>query len=69
MIGRIIPYSQVFVSLTLDLEEASVLSDVLGSLLEQQDEDKKKLVRELLLALDSNLEKAAAYQTRKAKDP
>lgn len=65
MIGRIIPYSEVFVSVTLTLDEAAALSDMVSSL-KHKDPSVKKVAAALGAVLEENLERAAAYKARKA---
>lgn len=65
MIGRIIPYSEVFVSLTLSLDEAAALNDMANSL-KHKDPAVQKVASELGAVLEENLERAAAYKARKA---
>jgi hypothetical protein len=66
MIGRIIPYSEVFVSVTLTLDEAAALSDMVSSLKAHQDANVQKAATDLLTLLEENLERAAAYKARRA---
>jgi len=65
MIGRIIPYSEVFVSLTLSLDEAAALNDMVNSL-KHKDAAVQKVASELGAVLEENLERAAAYKARRA---
>ncbi len=66
MIGRIIPYSEVFVSLTLDLDEAVALADLVSSLKTHKDASVQKVATELLATLEESLERAASYKARKS---
>lgn len=64
MIGRIIPYSEVFVSVTLSLDEAAALNDMVSSL-KHKDPAVQKVASELGVVLEENLERAAAYKARR----
>lgn len=66
MIGRIIPYSEVFVSLTLNLDEAAALTDLVSSLKTHKDASVQRVATELLATLEESLDKAAAYKARKS---
>jgi hypothetical protein len=66
MIGRIIPYSEIFVSLTLSLDEAAALADLLGGLKPHKDSGTQKTAVDLREALEENLERAAAYKARRS---
>lgn len=66
MIGRIIPYSEVFVSLTLNLDEAAALTDLVSSLKAHKDASVQRVAAELLATLEESLDKAAAYKARKS---
>lgn len=65
MTGHIIPYSKVFVTLTLTLDEAAALSAMANNL-KHKDPSVQKVAAELGAVLEENLEKAAAYQARRA---
>lgn len=65
MIGRIIPYSKVFVSVTLSLDEAAAISDMVNSL-KHKDPHVQKVSMELGAVLEENLERAAAYNARRS---
>ncbi len=65
MIGRIVPYSEVFISVTFELDEAAAISDLLGSLRASKDAATQKAVKELGTVLEEQLERAAAYKTRR----
>lgn len=65
MIGRIIPYSEVFISVTMSLDEAAAISDVLSGLRAQKDAALQTPVKELQTTLEENLDRAAAYKARK----
>lgn len=68
MIGRIVPYSEVFISVTLSLDEAAALSDYLeiaaapgGAM-----KDLVQPVLDLQETLTENLKRAEAYKARRA---
>lgn len=65
MIGRIVPYSKVFISVTFNLDEAVALTDLIGSLKKHQDPAVQKVGADLLTTLEENLERAAAYNARR----
>ncbi len=65
MIGRIIPYSQVFISVTLTLDEAAALNDLIGNLKPHKDLGIQKTVADLRSTLEENLERAAAYTAKR----
>ncbi len=65
MIGRIVPYSEVFIAVTLTLDEAAAIADVLGNLRGQKEEVLSKPVKELQATLEHNLDRAAAYLASK----
>lgn len=65
MIARIVPYSEVFVQVTLTLDEAAIVADVLGSLRAQKDAVLQKPVQDLQTALEESLDRAAEYRARK----
>jgi hypothetical protein len=65
MIGRIVPYSQVFISVTLSLDEAAALNDLIGNLKPHKDPGVQKAAADLRATLDENLERAAAYTARR----
>ncbi len=64
MIGRLIPYSEVFVGLTLTLDEAAALNDLVN-LLKHKDPAVQRVATALGGVLEENLERAAAYLARK----
>lgn len=65
MIGRIVPYSQVFISVTLTLDEATALNDLVGNLPPHSDPNVQKAAADLRTTLEENLERAAVYAARK----
>lgn len=65
MIGRIVPYSEVFISVTLSLDEAAAIADVLGSLRAQKEAALQKPVEDLQKVLEYNLDRASAHIARK----
>lgn len=65
MIGRIVPYYDVFISLTLTLDEAARLNDLVGSLKLHKDQDVQKTAEEFRKTLEENLERAIAYKQRR----
>lgn len=67
MIGRIIPYSEVFISVTLTLDEAAAISDYLeiARAPGRAMKDMVKPVLELQETLAENLDRAAAYKARR----
>ena len=66
MIGRIIPYSEVFIAVTFTPDEALAVHDLVGSLKAHRDPAVQKTAKDLVAVLEENLERAAAYKARKA---
>ena len=61
------PYTEVYVALTLTLDEAAAIQDMVSSL-KHADKNVQRVAVELGAVLDENLERAAAYKARKQRD-
>ena len=66
MISHLIPYEDVYLSVTLSLDEATAVSDAL-SLLTSKDQSFSGPAGELRKLLESGIERAAALQDRRTK--
>lgn len=66
MISHLVPYEQVFISVTLSMDEATAISDAL-SLLEDKDKSLSGPAGELRGLLENGIERAVKLQERRAK--
>lgn len=66
MISHLVPYEQVFVSITMTLDEATAVADALA-LVQGRDKSLSAPAEELKRLLENGLERAAQLQDRRTK--
>jgi hypothetical protein len=66
MISHLVPYEQVFISVTLSMDEATAVADALA-LVHGKDKSLSGPTEELKRLLEDGIEKAATLQERRTK--
>ena len=65
MIVRLVPYSEVFVTVTMSLDEAALLSDTLAVASEKTEGEMSSATKQLRTELEASMQRASELQEKR----